>query len=139
MTDETDVLAMLEAHGVKLTEVRAWTICYFPFTMGGDLWRPAGAKVPCERPVQIGEFFVCLVRGPDDMTAVCELTTGAIVGQTLEEVRRDIEVAYRRGDEAMMRKQVADAAAWRMKAGIMDIEPEDLWKRLANARRKAAA
>lgn len=129
-----DVLDMLEAHGVRVDRVRAWTICYFPFTMGGDLWRPAGADVPCDRPVQIGEFFVCVIHGPDDMTAVCEFTTGAIVGRTLDEVRKDIEDAIEGNRTQTMREQVARARE-KMRS-VQLIEPDELWRRLANARKK---
>lgn len=138
LSDETDVpgvLTILANHGVALDRVRAWTICYFPFTMGGNVWRPAGATVPCERPIQIGEFFVCQINGPDGMTAVCEFSTGAIVGETIDQVRHDIEEAYAGGRIEIMRKQVAEARDRRPQAD--DLTPADLWNRLRNARRAA--
>lgn len=132
-----DVFELLELHGVDLTHVHAWIPCYFPFTMGGDVWRAGGVKLPCERPTQIGEFFVCQINGPDGATAVCEITTGGVVGETLDQVRKDIEDAYGRDDLTMMRKQVDDAKAYRNRNGITKLTVEEFWDRLLRARRKA--
>lgn len=134
-----DMVAMLEAHRVDLTTITAWVPCYFPFTMGGHVWRPGGAKLECDRPVQFGEFVVCVVHGPDGMTAVCELSTGAIVGETLQAVETDIEEAYARGDVRMMRDQIEQARTYMDERGFTDLGADEFWRRLRLARERKGA
>ena len=80
MSDMKTMLSMMRAHGIPTHEVHAWTVCYFPFTMGGSVWHAGGAVIPCDEPVWHCGHAIALCHGPDGMTCVVEFTTGAIVG-----------------------------------------------------------
>jgi len=125
---DVDVLVMLQRHGVNLKEIRAWTMCYFPFIMGGNVWQPAGTKLECDIPVKIGEHYFCVIHGPNHMMRVCELTTGGIVAHTLEQITDEVNNT----EPMILRKQVADAR--RQMPHIRELTPEDLWRRLKNAK-----
>lgn len=125
-------LEMLRAHGIPTNRVLAWTPCYFPFTMGGPVWRPGGAWLNCDDPIwHPSGHAIALCHGPDGMTLVVEFTTGAVVGETLEEVTKDLN----EGDPALMDRQVAKARDDRKQATVM--EADEFWKRMANARKRS--
>lgn len=122
-------LEMLRAHGIPTNRVLAWTPCYFPFTMGGSVWRPGGAWLDCDDPIwHSSGHAIALCHGPTGITLVVEFTTGAVVGETLEEVIKDLD----EGDPDIMEKQVAKAREDRKQ--ITMLEPEDFWLRIAKAR-----
>lgn len=130
MSAQVDVIALLEAHGVKLDEIEAWTMGYFPLRFGPP-WCPMYAKLKCTKPQDLGKgFYGVLITGPEGATAVCEATTGAVVGETLEAVRKDIADC---ADLALMQKQVADAAD-KAKRDRVQVTPEEFWERLLAAR-----
>lgn len=76
-------------------KIKIFTRAYRPFLMGGDVHAP----VACEAEVADVEydfgqgFRGYLVHAPNGQTAVVEKRSGAIVGWSLDEVRRDIKEA----------------------------------------------
>lgn len=86
---------------------RLWTYGHRPFMMGGSVNYVLACDVECTGPHKLGKGYEgYLATAPNGKTFVGEATTGAIVGDTLENVRADIESAK----PAVMRKQVKNAA-----------------------------
>jgi hypothetical protein len=76
------------------TKLKIWTQGYQPFIMGGDVHAPLGAEVEVGPIVEVGKGIqVRVVQAPPGKECVAEVTTGAIVGTSLEMVRDDIAVA----------------------------------------------
>lgn len=128
----TGINALLKAHGVDTTSVTAWTYGYFPFTMGSNVWHAMGCRVKCTEPEDFGKGFFCqVIKSPDGKhIAVVESTTGAIVGETEDDVRRDIAM----GDVGVMLEQVARAG--RDKGDMTMVSEEEFWRRICGARSK---
>lgn len=86
--------------------MKIWTEAYRPFVMGGDCNAPVICNVPVDGPFDLGAGQTgYLAVSPGGKTFVAESTTGAIVGPTVEAVRKDIKTA----DEAVMQEQLAHA------------------------------
>jgi len=106
-------------------EIFVWTICYFPFTMGGSVWRPGGCKVKASGPYDLGKGYKgYLVTAPNNTTFVSEATSGAFVGPSLESVKKDIKT----GDPKLMKEQVTDAN--NKKGTVQELEVEKFWEML---------
>ena len=100
-----------------------WTLQYRPFIMGGDVHQPVKCDVEVDGPHDLGGGYQgYIATAPDGRTFVAEATSGAIVGPTLDEVRRDISQA----DPAVMAKQVAQGLSDRATAPIL--APDEFWK-----------
>ena len=109
--------------------MKIWRMGYFPFTMGGSLYRPIAAELPDE---QLGELYDLglgfsgyLITDSNDQTHVIESLSGAHVGDTLDEVRQDIATSC---DLEFMRDQVMDAIQKRDSATM--IELETFWRKV---------
>ncbi len=112
----------------KTARITIWVPCYRPFIMGGDVNRPVKCEIEAQGPFDIGKGFKAyLVSKPGGRFAVAEATTGAIVGDTLEEVRADIKD----GSAAVMRKQVAESAI--QVARAFTVEPDEFWSLMKGA------
>jgi F420-0:gamma-glutamyl ligase-like protein len=110
-------------------KVKVWTMGYFPFTVGGNVWQPIKAEVEATGPHELGKGFKgYLCTSPSGRTKVAEASTGAIVGDTLIDVMKDIADC---DDIEFMNKQVRDATR-EMKQGH-DLTTEDFWNRLEKA------
>ncbi len=106
--------------------MEVWTYGYFPFTMGGDVWRP----IKCDVSVAAGPFDLgagyegYLIVSPNGTTFVAELITGAFVGPNIESVREDIL----NSDIEMMKENIDHAKKDFKKATI---ETQDsFWNKL---------
>ena len=107
------------------TTVEAWNWGYFPFSLGGPPHRRVKATLPAEGPFDLGGGYQgYLITSPQGKTRVAEATTGAIVGDTLEQVRDDIA----QGDPEIIAQQVAKAADDGEQAS--NISAEQFWTRL---------
>ncbi len=107
-----------------------WTRGYFPFTMGGSVWRPMTAECEVTGPHDLGKGFEgYLAFGPDGMTKVAEAESGAIVGDTLDQVRADIAAT---DDVVLMQRQV-EAARKEIGFGGVNVTAEEFWRRMRKA------
>lgn len=90
----------------KKTTKRIWTIGYRPFVMGGSVHYNMACDIKCDGPFDLGDKYKgYLAIAPNGKTFVAEYKSGAIVGDTIENVKNDILT----GDKEMMEKQVKDA------------------------------
>lgn len=100
-----------------------WTRGYSPFIMGGDVNAPVGCDMECT-PVKLGRGFNGLtVDTPKGNLIVAEMETGAIVGNSLEQVKEDIQ----HGNMDIMLQQIQDAKLLLPKA--RHISAEEFWSR----------
>ena len=85
-----------------------WTWGRFPFIMGGPVRQAVKTNVePTSGPHDLGQGYEgYLITTPTGNTRVAEATTGALVGNTLDDVRRDVANA----NPETMRDQVNAAA-----------------------------
>lgn len=107
--------------------MKIWTVGNNPWVMGGRVKYVCMADVPVAGPVDLGKGYQGYVAvSPSGYVCVVESETGAIVGHDVAEVKQDIET----GDDAVMRKQIADARkmleTWRCET----VTAEEFWKRL---------
>ena len=107
-----------------------WTTGFRPFIMGGNVNAPLAAKVEVGKPVKLSkDISVFVVKSPlTGETHVADADSGALVGTSLKSVREDV----RTGDKKVMKKQIAEAKE-QFKKAVM-LEPEEFWKKMANAR-----
>ncbi|QIG71983.1 hypothetical protein EVB95_149 [Rhizobium phage RHph_TM2_3B] len=124
MTDPA--LRMLEEHGVNLRRITAWTRAYNAFVMGGSCHYALASDFECDYPVHLGKgFYGAFIHGPNEITRVAELTSGAIVGDTLEEVMKDIEACEHR---QIMIDQIDDGKAF-LERTRQSVDNDEFWKR----------
>ena len=84
----------------------AWTFVYNPFVMGGNVWQPKGFKFDRKEKKDLGKgFYGYQLFSPKGKEVIVEQKSGAIVGNSLEEVRKDILSST----IEIMQKQVEDA------------------------------
>ncbi|HBI38192.1 MAG TPA: hypothetical protein DDY71_11155 [Spirochaetia bacterium] len=107
--------------------MKIWKMGYFPFTMGGNLYRPIATEFPDEKlgiSYDLGLGFEgYLIVDSKNRTFVVEKISGAIVGSTIEEVRKDIVDA---NDLVEMQDQVIESTKIRDNAELMSFD--DFWK-----------
>jgi hypothetical protein len=105
--------------------MKIWTNGYRPFIMGGDVNAPVFCDVPVDGPFDLGKGYEgFLAVSPSGRTFVAESITGAIVGSTVAEVRKDVTTA----DEAIMKEQIAEAQKRVRRAER--VSPADFWRML---------
>lgn len=111
-----------------------WTWATFPFVMGGPIRQAVKTDVePASGPHDLGQGYAgYLVATPAGNTRVAEATTGALVGDTLEDVRRDVAEA----SSDTMRDQVAAAAEHARSART--IPTDEFWYLMKETRGKTA-
>lgn len=102
-------------------KIKIWTRGYNPFSLGG-----VHAPVSCYTngtPTQLARGFRgYIVKSPKGKTFIVEAESGGIVGDDLEEVRKDIK----RGDLKEMREQVKKAKA-QLKSAVL-VGEEKFWE-----------
>lgn len=85
-----------------------WTIGYFPFTIGGRVHAPMITEVDVIEEMEVGKGFKCFSwKTPLDNLRISESSTGAIVGNSFEEVIKDVEDA----DIDVINKQMKEASS----------------------------
>jgi len=100
-----------------------WIHSYTPFIMGGDVHAPVATDVPATGPFDIGAGYQAyMVASPSGRTFVVEGITGAIIGSTIERVRKDVATA----DRDVMAAQIANAEKWAKRANV--VKPAEFWK-----------
>lgn len=108
--------------------MKIWTKAYRPFIMGGDCNAPIICDVPVDGPFDLGVGYQgFLAVSPNGKTFVAESITGAIVGSTVDGVRKDIKV----GDKAVMERQIAQAKELVLRADT--VSQDEFWKLLRAA------
>jgi hypothetical protein len=116
----------------RVTKLVVWTKAYRPFIMGGDVNAPIACKVTVDGPHDLGNGVkVCLGVKPSGATFVAELSTGAIVGKSFQEVQNDMQES----DPEAVRQQLAEAKE-RMKC-CARLRPEEFWKLFDKPGRKS--
>ncbi len=104
--------------------MKAWTMGYFPLTMGGPVRRPIIADIKVDGPIPLGQgLFGYLAKSPKGKTVVIESLTGAVVGDSYFKVVEDVrtaslDVIADQLTEAVQRvktaEEVSDAKFWQM-------------------------
>lgn len=107
---------------------RIYIHAYFPFTLGGDVWRPISTEVDVGKKMPIGKgFFAHSTKAPNNKTFIVEHESGGIIGSSFVQVRKDI----REGTKEMMRVQVAHACREMQRA--RHYPPDIFWQRVKGA------
>jgi len=102
--------------------LKVFTVGYFPFTMGGNVWRPICCEVEVDGPHDIGKGYKgYVVTAPNGKTFIAEATSGAFVGPDLKTVKEDITL----GEKNVMVEQVAKAVE--QSKGAKEITPDEFW------------
>jgi len=102
---------------------KVWMPNYRPFILGGDCRAPIVVEIDVAGEYDLGlGYSGWLIISPNGKTFVAESETGAIVGNTITEVRQDIATA----DPEIIRKQIENAKITVSKAYIGTIE--EFWK-----------
>jgi len=105
--------------------MKIWTEAYQPFIIGGDCNTPIICDIPVAGPFDLGSGYQgYLAVSPSGKTFVAESITGAIVGPTIDEVRKDIEEA----DKTVMEEQIAFAKKRVSKA--VEVTQDRFWQML---------
>lgn len=113
-----------------MPQITIWTHAYNAFVMGGDPHAPISATIEVEsEPVPLGKGFEAyVIQSPNGETYVVEKTTGAIIGQCLEEIRADVATATL--DFLNKQIEAGHESARRRRA----ISAEDFWSKMATAK-----
>ena len=83
-----------------------WTMGYFPFTIGGSVNQPIVTEIGFIEEKNVGKGFRAFsFKTPNGTLRVAESVTGAIVGDSFENVKEDIKS----GSKKDMLKQIEDA------------------------------
>jgi hypothetical protein len=82
-----------------------WTWAYFPFQMGGQVTRPMLTEVEAIEEKSIGKGYKGFSFKTPKGIKIAESITGAIVGDSFEQVRKDIA----EGDDGVIKKQISEA------------------------------
>ena len=107
-------------------EMRIWTEAYRPFLFGGDVNGPVATEVEATLPLHAGKGVdVCVIHSPYGTTHIAEMSTGALVGTDLVQVRSDIAAA----DKTVLLGQI-DAALRRAKKA-RQIPAREFWNMIA--------
>ncbi len=102
-----------------------FTLGYFPFIMGGDVWQPMKTEVDCKGPYDVGRGYgVYVITAPNGRKFIAEMETGAFVGPSLQKVRSDVK----RGDSKLMTEQIVEAKSMLQRA--MTVTAEEFWRKL---------
>jgi hypothetical protein len=104
--------------------IRVWTLGYQPFRLGGSLWNPMTTILEADGPHDLGkDHYGYVVTAPTGETKIAEASTGAIVGDTLDQVRADLAEA----DPEVVSRQMQNA---RSASNHFDVEPDEFWRRI---------
>jgi hypothetical protein len=91
--------------------------------MGGRCNQPTGCEVEIDEEFYLGNgYYGYEIKLPSGKTRVIEKTSGAIVGDTIKEVRNDIT----EGDKKVMEDQVIHACKESKEVRV--ISQEEFWK-----------
>lgn len=108
-----------------MTKIKIWTEAYRPFIMGGDCNAPVCTEVEVGEPFDLNdEIKAYVVVSPNGNTYVAEATTGAIVGNNAQQVKKDVATA----DPDVMKEQL-EGAKLRFKKAVF-IETQEFWRLL---------
>lgn len=105
---------------------KAWTYFYNAFVMGGDTTSPTGFLFDetIKEKIDLGQgYYGYKLTSQKGTDIIVESESGAIVGNSVDEVAADICGAVLAGQENVMKQQVAEA----MKANIHVISEEKFW------------
>jgi hypothetical protein len=75
-------------------ELVVWTYFKRPMTMGGSVLRPVGYKTLVSHKLDLGKgFYGYEIKSPMGVTVIIEEKSGAIVGNNLDTVKKDIALS----------------------------------------------
>lgn len=102
-----------------------WTNAYSPWIMGGNVNAPIGVKAEVGEPIKTPKGFKLYeIMSPNrKITVIAEATTGAIVGNSVEQVKEDIRI----GDRKIMRNQIKEAEK-KLKT-VRVVSEQEFWSR----------
>jgi hypothetical protein len=111
---------------MKKQKIEVWTIGKLgPFQIVGFPEFPLVTTVPAEGPFDIGKGYKAyLVTAPNMTTFVVESQSKAVVGSTIEQVKRDMMGAED------PQSQIDSAISWRKTRKDSVVAPEEFWTRL---------
>ncbi len=117
--------------------MRIFTLGYFPFTMGGTIWRPISIEAePLSSHTQDG-VTLCVFRNPiSGKFHVAEELSGGMVGHgtsesgALASTLQDLADA----DKKIVKEQIQDAIKQSQEA--KELVPEEFWRRLSQGGKK---
>lgn len=104
--------------------MRIYTRAQRPFVMGGKVHYHICTDAEATDPIDLGLARVRLVTSPKGTTFVVEAETGAIVGNTLEEVKQDLATASVAAVELQLAQAKLDSAAAEYEP------PASFWRKL---------
>jgi len=102
-----------------------WHRTYQPFIMGGNVHSTISALLECVGPYDLGKGFTgWLTTAPNGRTFVSENRSHGTVGETIEQVRKDVA----EGDAEVMRVQIIEHS--QEGKDIKPSTPEQFWEAL---------
>jgi len=116
---------------MKTITIRAFTKAYFPFIMGGDVWQTIAATIQAKGPYKLGKGFEgYLAENPKQPgeTHVIEKTSGAFIGTTIAEVKKDIAACK---NITIMKQQVKKAIQ-QSKSCYKELTTDEFWNHKFN-------
>lgn len=99
-------------------KLRVWTHAYRPFIMGGNTNRPVATCVEVIEEKQTGKITLFSFKTPKGAIRVAEKLTGAIVGDSIESVEKDLL----NSDPKLIEDQLQQAKLYSEQAETLDSE-----------------
>jgi len=111
---------------IDAKETNVWTVFQNPWVMGGNVQQPTGFEHLYNESYDIGcGFQGVVVTMPNGQTRVIELQTGGIIGNTIEEIRKNSIGCT----EEQLQEQVDNAKhRWLRGRGLKFIDKSGFWK-----------
>lgn len=106
--------------------IKAWTEAYNPFRMGGSCYYPLAVETNGSEWFDAGKGFMCgKIYSPDKTrSAIVEMRSGAIVGETVEQVMKDVAEC---DDFNIMEQQVKEALERISSLSTEVVTEEEFW------------
>lgn len=109
----------------KTKKMWIYTLEYCPFVMGGSVWQPVKTEWTVEGSFALERGYKgYLAIAPNGTTYVIEGKSGALIGPSIEEVKKDVKS----GNPEVMKEQIANALKEVANARI--VEPDEFWRKL---------
>lgn len=106
-----------------MKNIRIYCKSYRPFILGGNVHAMLTTTVEAQGPFNLGKGFKgFVVTAPTGNTYVVEETSGGVVGDTINAVKKDIAAC---SDKKIMMQQILDCA--RESKGATTVSREEFW------------
>ncbi len=101
-----------------------WTYGYRPFVMGGNVNYIIATSLTCTGPHHVGKGVkVYVAKAPNGRFRVCEKSTGAIIGDSLEQVKLDLKMTTPK----MIKEQISKAKWDLDQMDVKKVTAEEFW------------